>query len=105
MRARIILAGIAVLLPMPPASAAPRTYTVEIAAMKFGPVPAGLHAGDRIFWTNKDIFRHTATANDKSFEVDLPPGAKKSMVVTRPGTISVHCRYHPTMRTVLKVSA
>jgi plastocyanin len=100
-----IIALAVLLMPMPPALAAPRTYTVVIDAMKFGPVPAELHAGDRVVWINKDMFRHTATAKDGSFDVDLQPGARATSVVRKPGAISVVCRYHPGMRAMLKVSA
>ena len=93
------------LLPMPPATAAPRTHTIVIQAMKFGPMPAGVRPGDRIVWINKDMFRHTATARDGSFNVDLMPGARGSTVAGKAGAIPVFCRYHPGMRTVLKVSA
>ena len=106
MRATVSLAGLAVLLvAMPPAAAAPRSHVVLIDAMKFGAMPASVRAGDRITWVNKDMFRHTATAKDKSFDIDLPPGASKSMVVGKAGTIMVICRYHPGMRAVLKVAA
>jgi plastocyanin len=93
------------LLSTPPAMAAPRTHTVVITAMKFGPMPAGVRPGDRIVWVNKDLFRHTATAKDGSFNVDLMPGAKGTSVVTKAGAFPVFCRYHPGMRATLKVSA
>ncbi|MFN3332437.1 MAG: hypothetical protein ACK47M_07995, partial [Caldilinea sp.] len=35
--------------------------------MGFGPVPADLKVGDVVVWANDDIFRHTATASDRSF--------------------------------------
>ena len=97
------IAPAVLLMPMPPASAAPRTHIIAIDKMKFGAMPAGLHAGDRIVWLNKDMFRHTATANDGSFDVDLKPGAKGVSVV-KAGAILVTCRYHPGMRAMLKVA-
>ena len=104
MKFRAPLIALSVLLmPMPPASAAPRSYTVVIDKMKFGPVPATLRAGDRITWVNKDMFRHTATAKDKSFDLDLQPGASGTVVVRKAGAITVICRYHPGMRAILKV--
>ena len=104
MRLRASIVALAVLLmPLPPASAAPRTYTVVIDKMKFGPVPANLRVGDRIKWINKDMFQHTATAKDKSFDLDLKPGARRTTVVRKAGAISVVCRYHPGMRAMVKV--
>jgi plastocyanin len=106
MKVPALTVALAVLLiPMPPASAAPRTYTVVIDKMKFGAVPANLRVGDRILWVNKDMFRHTATAKDKSFDLDLQPGASGTVIVRKPGAISVVCRYHPGMRAMLKVKA
>ena len=70
------IAPAVLLMPLPPASAAPRTHIIVIDKMKFGAMPTDLHAGDRLVWLNKDMFRHTATANDGSFDVDLKPGAK-----------------------------
>ena len=107
MRLRVPPIALAVLLsPMtPPATAAPQTHMVVIDKMKFGAMPAGVRAGDRILWVNKDMFRHTATAKDGSFNVDLPPGAKAVAIVKKPGAITVTCRYHPAMRAMLNVSA
>lgn len=97
--------ALAVLLFTPPAMAAPRTHVVVIDAMKFGPMPTGLHPGDKIVWINKDLFRHTATARDGSFNVDLAPGARGISTMKKPGAIGVTCRYHPGMRAMLKVAA
>ena len=97
-------AGIAaLLLASVPAAAAPRTYTVVIAKLKFGPLPAELHKGDRIVWVNRDFLRHSATAADHSFDVDLPAGAKGETVLKKSGSIPFVCRYHPGMHGVLQV--
>lgn len=87
-----------------PAAAAPRTYVVVIDKLKFGPVPAHLRPGDSIIWFNHDMFRHTATATNKSFDVDLAPSARVKTVLRSTGAIPVVCKYHPGMRTVLNVA-
>ena len=87
-----------------PAAAAPHTYVIVIDKMKFGPAPAQLRKGDRIVWLNRDMFRHTATAANKSFDVDLQPSSRAMTILRSGGAISVSCRYHPGMRTMLKVS-
>lgn len=102
-RATLPLGLAAAVLFAAPAAAAPHTYTVIIEQMKFGPVPAVLHKGDSILWVNRDMLRHSATAADHSFDVDLPPGAKAKTVLNKPGTIRFACRYHPGMRGVLQV--
>ena len=93
----------ALLLRASPAAAVPRTYTIVIDKMKFGPVPAQLHKGDAIIWLNRDFLRHSATAADHSFDVDLKAGAKGKTVLTKSGAIAFVCRYHPGMRGVLRV--
>lgn len=107
MRSRLALVAASgaalLLLTPPPAAAAARTYTVVIDKMKFGPLPLDLHKGDSIVWLNRDFLRHTATAVDHSFEVDLPAGAKAQTVLKRSGAIPFACRFHPGMRGVLQV--
>jgi plastocyanin len=93
----------ALLLAISPAAAAPRTYVVTIDKLKFGAVPAELHKGDAILWVNRDILRHSATAVNHSFDIDLPAGAKAKMVLKSSGSIPFVCRYHPGMRGVLRV--
>ncbi|HWU92671.1 MAG TPA: cupredoxin domain-containing protein [Sphingomicrobium sp.] len=93
----------ALLLVVSPAAAAPHSYTVVIDKMKFGPVPTGLHAGDSITWVNRDFLKHSATAADHSFDVDLPAGAKATTTLKKSGAIPFSCRYHPGMRGVLQV--
>ena len=101
--APIAASGAALLLLHLPAAAAARTYTVLIDKMKFGPLPSGLHKGDTIVWINHDFLRHTATAADHSFDVDLPAGAKAATMITKGGAIPFACRFHPGMRGVLQV--
>ena len=79
-------------------------YTVVIAKMKFGPVPAELHVGDNIIWQNDDVLRHTATARDKSFDVELPPGTSVKTALSKSGTIAFYCRFHPGMTGTLVVA-
>jgi plastocyanin len=103
-RCALIAAGAgALLLAASPATAAPSTYTVVIDKMKFGPLPTNLRKGDAIIWVNRDIIRHTATASDRSFDADLPAGAKAKTVLKKSGAIPFICRYHPGMRGTLKV--
>lgn len=97
------VAGAGALLAASAAAAAPHTYTVVIDKMKFGPVPPGLHKGDVIIWVNRDFLRHSATASDHSFDVDLQPSARARTVLNKAGTIAFVCRYHPGMRGVLQV--
>ena len=96
-------AALLLLLSPLPAAAAPRTHVVTMEKMKFGALPT-MKVGDTILWVNKDLFRHTATAKDGSFNIDLPAGAKGKTVIRRAGAIAFTCKYHPGMKGVLKVA-
>ena len=100
----LIASTAASLLVSTPAAAAPHTHVIVMDKMKFGSVPANIHRGDTILWINRDILRHTATAKDKSFDVDLPPKTQKRVTVRAFGAIPFTCKYHPGMRGVLKVA-
>ena len=105
MRGHVALGPVAALLLLSPAAvAAPRTHLVVIDKMRFGALPGDLKTGDIIVWENRDLFRHTATAKDGSFNVDLPAGGKGRTVLQRPGTFAFTCKFHPGMRGVLKVA-
>lgn len=86
------------------AAASAKTYTVVIDKLKFDPLPSGLHVGDMIIWDNRDIFQHSVTARDKSFNVELAAGKSGQTVLRRAGDIPIFCRYHPGMTGVLKVA-
>jgi plastocyanin len=104
--ARVLAAaGIAFLaLPGAQALAAPRVHTVVIDKMKFGPVPTNIRVGDTILWVNRDLFRHTATAKDKSFNLVLPPKSSGKTIIRRSGTVPFYCVYHPGMKGALTVA-
>ena len=95
----------ALLLWLPPASAAaaPRTHVVAIDKMKFGPAPQSVKVGDTIVWDNRDMFRHTATAANGAFNIDLAAGKKGKTIVRKAGRTAFLCKYHPGMRGTLEV--
>ena len=104
MRAWVALGPVAALLLAASAEAAPRTHVVVMEKMKFVSVPASVRRGDTILWENRDMFRHSASAKNGAFNVDLAPGAKGKAVVQKAGEVAFVCKYHPGMRGVLKVS-
>ena len=69
-----------------------------------GPVPARLRVGDTIEWVNADIFRHTATAKNGAFDVDLAPKARARTVFNKPFSTGFYCRFHPGMTGAVKVT-
>lgn len=107
MSRRAALAGLASLTGLAAASAraAPAAHNIAVTDMAFV-APAGpLVMGDEVLWDNQDIFRHTATARDGSFDLDLPPGGQARMTLTAAGPVEVFCRFHPGMKLTLTVSA
>ena len=52
-----------------------------------------------------DRLRHSATAEDNSFDVDIEPNARARVVVKTAGTIRYICKYHPSMQGQLVVQA
>ncbi len=84
--------------------ATPKLATILIDNLTYGAPPAHLRSGDRLAWANHDLFRHSATADDKSFDVDLMPGKQAQIVLKHPGVYSYFCKYHPGMRGKLTVS-
>ena len=87
-----------------PGNAAATVYRVVIRDMEFGPTPAAVKVGDTIEWVNRDIFRHTATARDGSFAIDLPAGKTGRSVMKHAGKIAFFCKYHPGMAGSLTVN-
>ncbi|MEO9132155.1 MAG: hypothetical protein ABI240_13210 [Sphingomonas sp.] len=97
--ATLAIAVLVATVPLPlAASPGHKTYTIVIDKMKFGPVPAGLRVGDTIIWANRDLFRHTATAVDRSFNIDLMPSKSGRLVLKHSGIIQFSCTYHPGMK-------
>jgi plastocyanin len=87
-----------VLLPVAlPAPAAAATHVVVIDQMKYAPVPP-LKVGDTVLFENKDLFRHTVTASNNSFNLDLLPGQMGSLRINSAGHAVFYCKYHPGMR-------
>lgn len=82
----------------------PKTYRVTIANMAFAPAPPELHVGDVVEFVNADIFEHSATARDGSFDLDLAPKASGRVTMTRAGSVDIYCRFHPGMTGRLAVA-
>ena len=103
LRGVLLIAALPLLALGPGEAAAPKVHTVVMANMRFGPMPAGLKAGDAIIWVNRDLVPHTATSASGGFDIRLDGGARKKMTVPRAGSFAVVCRFHPGMRATLKV--
>jgi plastocyanin len=79
-------------------------HTVTIEGVQFNPAELLVHPGDRIVWVNKDLFPHTATAADKTFDSgSIAANASWGYTVTKKGEIEYGCTFHPTMKGKIKV--
>lgn len=99
--APVIVAGLLLMASGMAAQAA--EYQIVVAKMKFGPPPDQLHVGDVIIWRNDDIFHHTVTARDASFDIGLPAKSQARMTIERMGPVEFYCRFHPMMTGKLNV--
>lgn len=80
------------------------TIKVVMKNLEISPAQITAKVGDTIVWDNQDVFAHTATATDKSFDVMLPPKKSGSLKVTKVGTFDYFCKFHPNMKAKLIVA-
>ncbi len=80
-----------------PAFSAGTTHQVTMESVDYAPKRVAVRVGDTVEWINKDIVAHTATAKDRSWDVNVLPGKTGRMVMKVPGTLAYFCRYHPNM--------
>ncbi len=74
--------------------------------MRFQPAELTVHPGETVEFKNEDIFAHTVTADDGSFDSGLiQPGSSWKMTVQKAGTIAYHCTPHPNMKAMLVTSS
>lgn len=98
-----LLAGLA--LAGSAAGAQADVIKIDIAKMVYLPVTVTVKVGDTIEWTNSDFLAHTATDRAKAFDLNLPPGKTARLVISKAGTISYFCRYHPNMKGTIVAEA
>lgn len=96
-----VLIAAATALPYSLAAQAPPQSAQQIVVIKqmhFEPSTLNVKVGDVVEWNNKDIFTHTVTANDGSFDSGpIAPGSSWQTTIRKTGTIAYHCRPHPNM--------
>jgi plastocyanin len=86
------------------APAAAATHTIVMEGVAFVPQTVTVKRGDTVVWVNKDMFSHTATAQDRSFDSrDIAVGKSWKYVPAGTGTFPYICTLHPTMKGTLIV--
>jgi plastocyanin len=84
--------------------AGPQSYVVSMQIVGFDPPVLTVRSGDRVTWVNKDLFPHSATADDKAFDShSVAPTGTWTFVAGKSGTHTYICTFHPTMKGTIKV--
>lgn len=82
----------------------PKLWTVQISAFAFSPSVLEIGPGDRVRWINRDIVPHTATASDESWDTgEIGSNESAEVVFERTRVETYFCRFHPMMRSRLRV--
>ena len=85
-----------------PAAGPSANGQVIMKGMRFQPADLTVHPGETVEFKNEDIFAHTVTADDGSFDSGLiQPGSSWKMTVQKAGTLAYHCTPHPNMKATL----
>lgn len=106
MRARLALLAALAVGASAPAVGAPAhsaNHVIIVDQMTFRTTALVVAPGDTVTWVNNDIFQHSATARDHSFDLELKPKSRASVTLRKPGVIAFYCRYHPGMKGIITV--
>ena len=101
------LARLALLAPMSIVSPAlaSETIRVSIDKLKFEPAEVSAHVGDTIEWVSSDFVAHTATAQNKEWDVSIPAKGVGRVTLQHTGDVDYFCRFHPNMTGRISVGA
>lgn len=77
-------------------SADAQTVTVNAANFQFTPKDITITVGNSVVWSNTDTKKHTATADDGSFDTGvIAPGARSAPVkFDKAGKFAYYCQFH-----------
>lgn len=102
-RARCAAVVVATLAAVTPAAAG--VVHVDMKGIGFTPPKISAKVGDTIEWANHDFVLHSATARDRSFDVNVTANKSGRTVLKKAGKIAYYCRYHPNMTGEIDVTA
>ena len=90
----------------PPVDAESTEVVLTIKDFAFAPANLRVPAGSVVKVVNEDDARHTATADDGSFDSsELQPGQTGEITVRGEGEVAFHCTVHDYMRGVIRVGS
>src|SRR5215468_10588348 len=86
--------GVGRILASPPEQAQPTTVTMK--DFEFAPKTITIKVGDSVVWANAGTKKHTATADDNSFDTGVvAPGASSQPVkFDKAGSFPYYCQFH-----------
>src|SRR5215204_965346 len=79
------------------------TTTVVIRNNAFNPAQLNVAPGTTVTFVNNDNVPHTATSDNKLFDLEIPPGSSYPVVLEGEGTVPYHCELHPEMKGTIVV--
>ena len=84
----------------------PKTHTVTIEGMRFLPEVLTVVPGDTVVWVNKDLVPHTATSTAGSFDsMEIQADKSWKFTIRKTGDFAYICKFHPTMKAMLRVTS
>lgn len=84
-----------------------RSHAVSQKAKQFGAATITVSKGDSIVFKNEDDVVHNVFSSSADFKFNLKaqaPGTSASVAFDKPGTHSVRCAIHPTMKLAVTVT-
>ena len=80
--------------------------TVNISNYAYQPSAATVKVGTKVTFVNHDATAHTATAGSSpGFDTgSIKPNDKATVTLTKPGTYSYICQFHPFMKATITAS-
>jgi plastocyanin len=93
----LVLVALTAFLATSATEAWAKVIRVRIDSVVFEPVTVEAAAGDIIEWSNDDFLDHTATARGGQFDVTIPAGTTRQILLGKPGSYDYYCRFHPNM--------
>ena len=80
------------------------THEIVMEGVAFKPQTLTVKKGDSVVWVNNDVFPHTATAADRTFDSgEIASTRKWKLVAKKSGRFPYICTLHPTMKGTLIV--
>ena len=76
---------------------------IDIRDFKYVPETVTVRAGSRVTWINDDMAPHTATATGVFDTGTLQRGDSKALTLSKPGSYSYVCEFHPFMKATVVV--